>query len=105
MKRPVRVHDVQKLTGCLAALIRFISRLGENALPLYRLMKKSDKFEWTEEAGAAFVELKTLLSTQPVLAAPISREPLLLYVAANARVVSVAIVVQRKVAGKGYPVQ
>ena len=47
MKRPVRVHDVQKLTGCLAALSRFISRLGEKALPLYRLMKKSDKFEWT----------------------------------------------------------
>ena len=35
MKRPVRVHDVQKLTGCLAALSRFISRLGEKALPLY----------------------------------------------------------------------
>ena len=54
MKRPVRVHDVQKLTGCLAALSRFISRLGEKALPLYRLMKKSDKFEWTPEADAAF---------------------------------------------------
>ena len=50
MKNPVRVHDVQKLTGCLAALSRFISRLGEKALPLYRLMKKSDKFEWTPEA-------------------------------------------------------
>ena len=43
MKRPMRVHDVQKLTGCLADLSRFISRLGEKALPLYRLMKKSDK--------------------------------------------------------------
>ena len=62
MKRPVRVHDVQKLTGCLAALSRFISRLGENALPLYWLMKKSDKFEWTPEAEAAFVELKARLS-------------------------------------------
>ena len=28
MKRHVRVHDVQKLTGCLAALSRFISRLS-----------------------------------------------------------------------------
>ena len=63
MKRLVRVHDVQKLTGCLAALSRFISRLGEKALPLYRLMKKSDKFEWTPEADAAFPELKALLST------------------------------------------
>jgi hypothetical protein len=45
MKRPERIHDVQKLTGCLAALSRFISHLGEKALPLYRLMKKSDTFE------------------------------------------------------------
>ena len=59
----MRVHDVQKLTSCLAALSRFIYRLGEKALPLYRLMKKSDKFEWTPEADAAFAELKALLST------------------------------------------
>ena len=73
MERPVRVHDVQKLTSCLAASSRFISRLGEKALPLYRLMKKSDKFEWSPQADAAFAELKALLSTQLVLAAPISK--------------------------------
>ena len=59
----MRVHDVQKLTGCLAALSRFISRLDKKALPLYRLMKKSDKFEWNDKAEAAFEELKALLST------------------------------------------
>ena len=63
MKSHVRVHNVQKLTGCLAALSRFISCLSEKALPLYHLMKKSDKFEWTPEADAAFTELKALLST------------------------------------------
>ena len=63
MKRPVHVHDVQKLTGCLAALSRFISRLGEKALPLYRLMKKSDKSEWSPKADTTFAELKALLST------------------------------------------
>jgi hypothetical protein len=31
-------------TGCLASLSRFVSRLGEKALPLYQLMKKSDTF-------------------------------------------------------------
>ena len=35
MKRLVRVHDVQNITGCLAALSRLISRLGEKTLPLY----------------------------------------------------------------------
>ena len=63
MKCHVCVHDVQKLTGCLAALSRFISRLDEKALPLYRLMKKSDTFEWTPGAEATFVEFKALLST------------------------------------------
>ena len=45
------------------------------------------------------------LAEPPVLAAPIDKEPLLLYVATNARAVSVAIVVERKEARKEYPVQ
>ena len=105
MKCPVRVHYVQKLIGCLAALSRFISHLGEKALPLYRLMKKFDKFEWTDEADAAFAELKTLLSTQPVLAAPISKEPLLLYIAATGQGVSTVLKVEREEEGKAYKVQ
>ena len=40
-----------------------------------------------------------------MLAAPIDKEPLLLYVAANSRAVSVAIVVERKEAGKEYSAQ
>ena len=40
-----------------------------------------------------------------VLAASVDKEPLLLYMAANARAVSIAIMVERKEAGKEYPVQ
>jgi hypothetical protein len=32
MRPPVRTKDVQKLTGCMATLSRFISRLAERAL-------------------------------------------------------------------------
>jgi hypothetical protein len=35
---------VQRVTGCLAALSRFIARLGERSPPLYKLMKKPDHF-------------------------------------------------------------
>ena len=49
--------------------------------------------------------MKKQLAEPPVLAGPIDKESYLLYVAANARVVSVAIVVERKEAGKEYPVQ
>ena len=44
------VKDVQRLTGYLAALSRFISRLGERGIPLYKLLKRMDAFVWTEEA-------------------------------------------------------
>ena len=36
---PVDLKQVQKLARCIAALSRFISRLGEKALPLYRLLR------------------------------------------------------------------
>ena len=48
---PIRnVNGVQRLTGCLAALSRFISRLGEREMPLYKLLKRTDAFVWTKEA-------------------------------------------------------
>ena len=33
------IKDVQKLTGCMAALNRFLSRLGERGLPFFKLLK------------------------------------------------------------------
>ena len=48
---PIRnVNGVQRLTGCMAALSRFISWLGERGMPLYKLLKKMDTFVWTKEA-------------------------------------------------------
>jgi hypothetical protein len=42
---PIRdLNGVQRVIGCLAALSRFISCLGEKALPLYHLLKKSEHF-------------------------------------------------------------
>jgi hypothetical protein len=100
MTVPRELKDVQKFTGSLASLSRFISRLGEKALPLYALMKKSDTFVWTPQADAAFKELKTMLATAPILASPLEREPMLLYIAATNRVVSVVVVVEREEEGK-----
>ena len=92
-------------TGCLASISRFISRLGKKALPLYQLMKKTNFFEWNHKADEAFLQLKKILLTPPVLAAPTPKEPMLLYIAATSRVVSTVIVVERKEEGKALPVQ
>jgi hypothetical protein len=51
--------------GCLAALSRFISRLGEKGLPLYRLLKKHERFSWIAEAQEALDKLKATLATRP----------------------------------------
>src|SRR3954471_13338846 len=58
--RPTRLKDVQRLTGCIAAVSRLVSRLGERAAPLYKLLKKTDKFVWTQEAEIALQSLKEL---------------------------------------------
>jgi hypothetical protein len=43
------LKGVQRVMGCLAALSRFISRLGERGLPLYRLLRKTECFTWTPQ--------------------------------------------------------
>ena len=103
MRRSVK--DIQKFTGYLASLSRFVSRLGEKALPLYHLLKKTDKFVWNKAADAAFIELKRALVTTPVLARPTPKEPMLLYIAASNQVVSVVLVVEREEPGKQHLVQ
>ena len=74
--------------------------MGEKAIPLYQMMKKTDHFVWSDAANQAFEALKKQLVESPILAAPVDKEPLLLYVAANSRAVSVAIAMERKESGK-----
>jgi hypothetical protein len=95
MKPPARIKDVQKLTGSLAALSRFISRLAERALPFFKLLRRSGPFSWTEEAERAFQELKQHLVSLPILVAPEQGESLYLYIAAATEVVSMVLVVER----------
>ena len=70
MGPPWSVKDGQKITGCMVALNRFISRLGEKGLPFFKLLKKTDKFEWMEEANEAFKKLKAYLISSQVLTPP-----------------------------------
>jgi hypothetical protein len=64
---------VQRVMGCLVALSRFISRLGERGLPLYRLLRKTERFSWTPEAEEALGNLKALLTSAPILV-PLTQE-------------------------------
>jgi hypothetical protein len=98
------LKGVQKVLGCLAALSRFISRLGEKGLPLYRLLKKHERFSWTVKAQEALDNLKATLARAPILTPPQDGEILYLYVAATTQVVSAIIVVERMEEGHALPV-
>ena len=63
-------------------------------------MKKTSSFKWNDKAEEAFQNLKCMLSTTPVLAAPTDKEPLLLYIAATSRAVSTMLMVERPEKGK-----
>nr|ABB47460.1 retrotransposon protein, putative, Ty3-gypsy subclass [Oryza sativa Japonica Group] len=105
MKPPSSQKDVQKLTGCMAALSWFVSRLGERGMAFFKLLKKTDNFHWGPEAQKAFEDFKKLLTTPPVLASPHPQEPLLLYVSATSQVVSTVLVVEREEDGHVQKVQ
>jgi hypothetical protein len=88
----------------MAALSRFISKLGERGLPFFKLLKHQEKFVWTPEAVQAVAQLKDFLSKPPVLTAPCKGEQLLLYLAAPTHVVSISIIVEWQEDGHAHPV-
>ena len=99
------MKGVQRVMGCLAALSCFISCLGEKGLPLYQLLRKTERFTWTPEAQEALDRLKASLTHAPILTPPIDDEPLYLYVATTTQVVSAVIIVERQEEGHALPVQ
>src|SRR3954464_7579087 len=74
-------------------------------MPLCCLMRKNPTLQWDKEADDALHALKEVLLVAPLLAAPVEKEPMLVYVAASERVVSAVMVVERPEEGKERPVQ
>ncbi|XP_019432725.1 PREDICTED: uncharacterized protein LOC109339689 [Lupinus angustifolius] len=81
MRSPRTVKEVQQLNGRLAALSRFLPSAAKHSLPLFQLLKKSKKFEWTESCEAAFDTFKQYLATPPILSKPLLEEILYVYLA------------------------
>jgi hypothetical protein len=44
MQDPISVKDVQKLTGIVAALYRFIPKAAERSLPFFQVLKSAKNF-------------------------------------------------------------
>jgi hypothetical protein len=100
MQDPITVKDVQKLTGRVAALNRFIPRAAERSLPFFQVLRSSKNFQWSETQKQAFQQLKDYLSNMTKLCPPEPRSPLLLYVSASNSAVSAVLVQEKEEEGK-----
>ena len=81
MPSPSGIKEVQRLTGRIAALSRFVSRASDKCQPFFQVLKKA--FQWDEKCEEAFMALKTYLSSPPILVSPIEGELLTLYLAVS----------------------
>ena len=90
LEPPRTVKEVQSLNGKIAALNRFVSRATDRCLPFFHTLRKS--VEWTDECQTAFNDLKTYLSSPPLLSPSIHGEELYLYLVVSSAVVSTALV-------------
>ena len=53
IQSPKSVEEVQKLTGCVVALGRFMSKSANKCSPFFKTLKKQT-FEWSPDAEEAF---------------------------------------------------
>ncbi|KAA3465612.1 protein NYNRIN-like [Gossypium australe] len=56
MPSPQTIKEIQRLTGKVVTLNRFISKMADKCLPFFRALRKT--FSWTEECQITFEQLK-----------------------------------------------
>ncbi|XP_073035186.1 uncharacterized protein [Primulina eburnea] len=92
MASPKSVKDVQRLTGRIAALSRFISRSAHRSYPFFQALRKAKEFGWDEKCEKAFEELKNHLAGLPVLEKPGPGEKFWVYLSATEYAVSSVLI-------------
>ncbi|XP_030959195.1 uncharacterized protein LOC115981162 [Quercus lobata] len=92
LQPPRNPKEVQKLTGMIAALNRFISRSADRCKPFFLLLHKWKGFEWDEECAMAFQQLKEYLAHLPIMSSPEADEVLFAYIAVAPHAVSLVLI-------------
>jgi ribonuclease HI len=90
MTPPRTIKEVQSLTGRVAALNRFVSRVTDKCLPFFKTLRKA--FTWTDECQKSFEELKLYLTSPPLLSPSQQGKTLSLYLVVSPTAVSLALI-------------
>ena len=78
LEPPTTVKGVRELVGMASYYRSFVPDFSRRASPLTELTKKNVHFQWEEEQQRAFDDLKTALTSEPVLALPDFTKPFIL---------------------------
>jgi hypothetical protein len=85
-KPPTTVSEVQSFLGLADYYHQFIPNFSKIMKPITELLKKGNKYLWSEACDEAFKHLNRLLTTSPVLAQPDTTKPFDVYLILLARV-------------------
>jgi hypothetical protein len=83
-KPPTTVSEVRSFLGLAGYYRRFIPNFSKIAKPITELLKKGNKYLWSEACDEAFKHPKRLLTTSPMLAQPDTTKPFDVYYDASA---------------------
>ena len=96
LPEPKGVKDIQRLTGRMTALTRFISKSSDKALPFFTQLRANKKFEWGEEKSKAFLAVKEHLTRLPTISRLETGDTLQLYISAPPKTIAALLLVEKE---------
>ena len=70
MPSPKNIKELRRVLGCFGWYSRFIEHESERKIPLVKLLRKDQPWQWGPEQEEAYKGLKRALTEAPVLARP-----------------------------------
>ena len=88
---PKNKKKLQRLTGKLVALGRFIARFTDELWPFFLAIRKAGASGWTDSCQSVFKKIKHCLMQQPILSSPLPKEKLYMYMAVSEWAINVVL--------------
>jgi len=77
--RPTNINKIRSFLGLAGYYRRFVKDFSKIASLLTNLLKKANKFVWTEKCDKAFQDLRQRLTTAPILTLPMESKEYTIY--------------------------
>ncbi|RVW58549.1 Retrovirus-related Pol polyprotein from transposon 297 [Vitis vinifera] len=88
---PRNKKELQRLTGKLVALGRFIARFTDELRPFFLAIRKAGTNGWTDNCQNAFEKIKHCLMQPPILSSPLPKEKLYMYLVVSEWAISAVL--------------